>query len=233
MGTALVCWALCSMPARLGHWQKPNLQCLQRNDRAMIRQICNVRSQDVVTIRSNELLARLGIEDLTSFWRREGSAGMDMLNAPMVQSRQPFSYRLRESVGLGGPRWHESSWQRGIAESGSSRLSTLMIKVCGDLVWDLPCVHQASYLQGDPLMWMLSLYMNVNQKSGYDDDDWRTCQKVNFLMLQHNFLSACSKHSNFRCTIFKLWVRQFKRGYRCKDKVFFIFWSSFLLVETR
>ena len=27
---------------------KPNLQCLQRNDRAMIRQICNVRPQDIV-----------------------------------------------------------------------------------------------------------------------------------------------------------------------------------------
>ena len=30
----------------------------------MIRQICNVRPQDIVTTRSNELLARLGIEDL-------------------------------------------------------------------------------------------------------------------------------------------------------------------------
>ena len=43
---------------------KPNLQLLQRNDRAMIRQICNVRPQETVTTRSNELLARLGIEDL-------------------------------------------------------------------------------------------------------------------------------------------------------------------------
>ena len=43
---------------------KPNLQCLQRNERAMIRQICNVRPQDVVTTRSTELLARLDIEDL-------------------------------------------------------------------------------------------------------------------------------------------------------------------------
>ena len=43
---------------------KPNLQRLQRNDRAMIRQICNARLQDVVTTRSNELLAQLGIEDL-------------------------------------------------------------------------------------------------------------------------------------------------------------------------
>ena len=40
---------------------KPNLQ---RNDRAMIRQICSVKAQDIVTTRFNELLARLGIEDL-------------------------------------------------------------------------------------------------------------------------------------------------------------------------
>ena len=47
-------------------WQltKPNRQHLQQNDRAMIRQIYNVKPKDIVTIRSNELLARLGIEDL-------------------------------------------------------------------------------------------------------------------------------------------------------------------------
>ena len=43
---------------------KPNLQLLQQNDRAMIRQICNVWPQDVVTTRSSELLAWLSIEDL-------------------------------------------------------------------------------------------------------------------------------------------------------------------------
>ena len=87
-----------------------------------------------------------------------------MWNAPVVQSRRPLTYRLVESVGPGGPKWHGSSWQRGIAESGSSRLSTLMIDVPGDLVWDLPCVQQASYLEGGPLMWMLPLYLHVNQK---------------------------------------------------------------------
>ena len=37
---------------------------LQRNDRAMIRQICSVKLQDTATIRSTELLARLRIKDL-------------------------------------------------------------------------------------------------------------------------------------------------------------------------
>ena len=43
---------------------KPSLQRLQQNDRAMIRQICNVKPQDTAKIRSTELLAWLGIEDL-------------------------------------------------------------------------------------------------------------------------------------------------------------------------
>ena len=47
-------------------WQltKTNLQHLLRNDRVMIRQVCNVRPQGVVTTRSNELLKQFGIEDL-------------------------------------------------------------------------------------------------------------------------------------------------------------------------
>ena len=40
---------------------KRNLQRLQRNDRAMIRQI---KPEDVATVRSSELLAKLKLEDL-------------------------------------------------------------------------------------------------------------------------------------------------------------------------
>ena len=112
----------------------------------------------------------------TSFWRREDSDAIDMWNAPMMQSRQTLTYRLMESVGLGGPKWHGNSWQRGIAESGSSRPSTLMIDIPRDLVWDLPCVQQASYLERGPLVWMLPLYLHVNQISDYDMI-WASCLK--------------------------------------------------------
>ena len=44
------------------HWESQTFNKI--NDRAMIRQICNVKQQDIVTIQSNELLALLGIEDL-------------------------------------------------------------------------------------------------------------------------------------------------------------------------
>ena len=32
-------------------------------------------------------------------------------------------------------------------------------------------MQQASYLEGGPLIWMLSLYLHVNQNSDDDDDD--------------------------------------------------------------
>ena len=67
---------------------KPNLQHLQRNDRAMIRQICNVKPQDIVTIRSNELLAQLGIEDLDLILKK----------APLVWTRGMFQRCSQDSL---------------------------------------------------------------------------------------------------------------------------------------
>ena len=43
---------------------KMNLQRLQHNDRAMIRQICSIKPEEVATVRSMELLAKLELEDL-------------------------------------------------------------------------------------------------------------------------------------------------------------------------
>ena len=43
---------------------KTNLQRLQRNDRAVIRQICSIKPEDVATVRSSKLLATLELEDL-------------------------------------------------------------------------------------------------------------------------------------------------------------------------
>ena len=43
---------------------KTNLQHLQCNDRAMIRQICSIKPEDVARVRSSKLLAKLQLEDL-------------------------------------------------------------------------------------------------------------------------------------------------------------------------
>ena len=50
--------------SKTGPLSSLDLQRLWHNDRAMIRQICNVKLGNVATARSNELLARLEIDDL-------------------------------------------------------------------------------------------------------------------------------------------------------------------------
>ena len=144
----LVCGVQCSMPVRLGHWQSQTSNVYsewQGND----QQIRNVKPPpDPMSY-----LRGLALRIWTSFWGREGFAGMDMWNAQMVQSRLwPTGWWTKHGPGRPQMTW-KRSWQRGIAESGSSRLSNLMINIPGDLVWDLPYVQQASYLEGGLLMW--------------------------------------------------------------------------------
>ena len=50
------------LPVKLGH--------LQRNDRAMIRQICSIKSEDVATVRSSELLTKLELEAIDLILRK-------------------------------------------------------------------------------------------------------------------------------------------------------------------
>ena len=148
MCTALVCGAQCSMPARLGHWQSQiSRVCSEMTGQWSDRPAMSDR-KTLSPPGPMRYLCGLALRIWTSFWRREDSDGMDIWNAPMVQSRQPLTYRLTESVGLGGPRWHGNSWKRGIAESGSSLPSALMIDIPADLVLDLPCMQQSSYLEG-------------------------------------------------------------------------------------
>ena len=156
---------------RLGHWQSQTSSVCREMTGQWSDKSAKSGRKTLSPPGPMSYLCGLALRIWTSFWRREDSDGMDMWNAPMVQSRQPLTYRLIESVGLGSPKSHGCSWQGGIVES-SSQLSTLMIDVPGDLVWDLPCVQQASYLEGGPLMWMLPLYLHVHQKSDYDMMIW-------------------------------------------------------------
>ena len=141
---------------------KPNLQRLQQNDRAMIRQICNVRPQDIVTTRSNELLVRLGTEDLDLILKERRVRWYGHVERSNGAVKAAFDIQVDGKHGPGRPKltWYQLS--EGL-HSGSSRPSTLMTDIPGDLVWDLPCVQQASYLEGGPLVWMLPLYLHVNQ----------------------------------------------------------------------
>ena len=153
------------------HWPltKPNLQRLQGNDRAMIRQ-CQAAMSTRKTLSPSgpmSYLHSLALRIWTSSWRREGSTDMHTLHTPRVQSRNPVTYRLMESEGPGRPKM---TWKQ-LTERDYREWKLLAIDP-HDLVWDLPCMQQASYLEGGQLMWMLPLYLHVYKKIWWW---WRWC----------------------------------------------------------
>ena len=74
------------------------------------RQICNVWPQDTVTTRSNELLVRLGIEDLDLILKERRLRWYGHVERSNGAVKTALTYWLMESVGLGSPKWHGSSW---------------------------------------------------------------------------------------------------------------------------
>ena len=85
---------------------KTNLQRLQRNDRAMIRQICSIKPEDVARVRSSELLAKLQLEDLDLILRERRLRWFGHMERSSVQSEQHMICRLTASGGQGGPSKH-------------------------------------------------------------------------------------------------------------------------------
>ena len=68
---ALVCGVQCSMPVRLGHWQRQTSY------------VCSEMTEqwsDRIATSSRKILSPRDPRISTSFWRRKGSAGMDIWN---------------------------------------------------------------------------------------------------------------------------------------------------------
>ena len=149
---------------------KTNLQRLQRNDRAMIRQICSIKPEDVARVRSSELLAKLQLEDLDLILRERRLRWFGHV------ARSSGAIRTAYDMQIDGK--HGRNWQRKTAVSGSSPQLTLKKGAPGDQVWDLLCVQLASYLERGPLMWMMPLHLHINQNSDYDMIIPSECQTV-------------------------------------------------------
>ena len=146
---------------------KPNLQRLQRNDRAMIRQICNVKTEDIVT-RSNELLVQLGIEDLDLILK-EKLRWYGHAKRSNGGVKSAFDLQVDGKHGPGRPKM---TWKR-LTERGYREWKLSAIRPHDRHTWRSgvrSAMQQASYLERGPLMWMLPLYLHVNQKSDDDDD---------------------------------------------------------------
>ena len=85
--TALVCGTQCSMPARLGHWQSQTSSiCCEMTGQWSGRSAMSGR-KTLSPPGPVSYLCSLALRIWPSFWRREDFDGMDMWNAPMVQSR--------------------------------------------------------------------------------------------------------------------------------------------------
>ena len=88
---------------------KPCLLRLQRNDRAMIRQICMVKPQDTATIRSTELLARLGNEDLDLILKERRLRWYGHVERSNGAVKTAFDIQVK---GKRGPRRLKMTWKQ-------------------------------------------------------------------------------------------------------------------------
>ena len=88
---------------------KPSLQRLQRNDRAMIRQICNVKPQDTANIRSTELLAQLSIEDLDLILKERRLLWYGHMERSNGAVKTAFDIQI---VGKRGPGRPKMTWKQ-------------------------------------------------------------------------------------------------------------------------
>ena len=81
---------------------KTNLHRLQRNDRAMIRQICSIKPEDVATVRSSELLAKLQLEDLDLILRERRLRWFGHVERSSGAIRTACDKQIEGRLGAGG-----------------------------------------------------------------------------------------------------------------------------------
>ena len=76
-------------------------------DRAMIRQICSIKPEDVARVRSSELLSKLQLEDLDLTLRERRLRWFGHVERSSGAIRTAYDiYRLTASGGQGGPSKH-------------------------------------------------------------------------------------------------------------------------------
>ena len=178
---------------------KPNLQSLQRNDQAMIRQICIVRPQDVVTTRSNEQLARLGIEDLDLILKERRHCWYGHAEHSNCAIKTTFDIQVD---GKCGPRRPKMTWKQ-LTERDCRECTCMLIKKSAD---DDNAPASPIWRGGPPLLPspatpLPSLicplsYFNSRHKTLHFDE--------NFVKIGHIYIKKsyqCLKVS-FMCTLF-------------------------------
>ena len=77
---------------------------LQRNDRAMIRQICSIKPEDVATVRSSQSLAKLELEDLDLILRERRLRWFGHVERSSVAIRTACDIQIDGRGGPGRPK---------------------------------------------------------------------------------------------------------------------------------
>ena len=80
-----------------------NLQRLQLNDRAMTRQICSIKPEDMATLWSSELLAKLELEDLNLILRERRLSWFGHVECSSRAIRTACDIQIDGRRGKGGP----------------------------------------------------------------------------------------------------------------------------------
>ena len=88
---------------------KTNLQRLQRNDRAMIRQICSIKPEDVARVRSSELLTKLQLVDLDLILRERRLGWFGHVARSSGAIRTAYNMQIDSKRGAGRPK---QTWKK-------------------------------------------------------------------------------------------------------------------------
>ena len=82
---------------------------LQRNGKAIIRQICSIKPEDVATVRARKLLAKFELEELGLILRERDFAGLGTWSAIVLQSEQ---YVIMQIDGMRGEGRPKLTWKK-------------------------------------------------------------------------------------------------------------------------
>ena len=102
----------------------------------MIRQICNVKPEDVATIRSNELLAHLEIDNIDVILRQKRLHWFGHVERSSGAIKTACDIQIEGKRGPGQPKmtWKTMAERVLFVVSGNSTRLTLVIRMCGDQV---------------------------------------------------------------------------------------------------
>ena len=170
---------------------KPNLQRMQRNDRAMIRQICNVKPKNIVTTISKELLERFGIEDLDLILKETGPRWYGHVERSNGVVKTAFDLQVDGKRGPGRPKmtWKQlkerdrREWKLSAIDPHDRHTWRSGVRSAMRAASQLPCPCTCTLIQ-NPMMMMMMMMMTFWLKSAWRYDNGFWFSKTDFFYLR-------------------------------------------------